>query len=47
VDFVLKKGLIFSVPKPMYDSEGFFRITPGTKEENRLAVEIVKEFFAA
>jgi len=26
VDFAIKKGLIFSVPKPMYDSDGFFRI---------------------
>ena len=47
VDFALKKGLILNAPKPMYDSDGFFRITPGTKEENRLAVELVKEFFAS
>ena len=45
--FALEKGILLNAPSPMYDSEGFFRITPGTKEENRMAVEIIKEFFAS
>jgi histidinol-phosphate aminotransferase len=45
--FALEKGILFNAPAPMYDSEGFFRVTPGTKEENRMAVEIIKEFFAS
>jgi histidinol-phosphate aminotransferase len=45
--FALEQGILFNAPAPMYDSEGFFRVTPGTKEENRMAVEIIKEFFAS
>jgi histidinol-phosphate aminotransferase len=45
--FALKKGILFNTPTPMYGSEGFFRVTPGTKQENRMAVEIIKEFFSS
>jgi histidinol-phosphate/aromatic aminotransferase/cobyric acid decarboxylase-like protein len=31
----------------MYGSEGFFRITPGSKKENKMAVKVVKEFFSS
>ena len=41
-----KKGLILRPQAPMYGRNGFFRITIGTKEENRMLVEAVKEFFA-
>lgn len=47
VAFALKKGILFNAPSPMYDSDGFFRVTPGTKEENRMAVETIKEFFSS
>ena len=47
VAFALKKGILFNVQSPMYDSDGFFRITPGTKKENRMAVKAVKEFFSS
>jgi len=30
----------------MYGSDGFFRITVGTEEENKIMVEVVKEFCA-
>jgi len=30
----------------MYGSEGFFRVTIGTKQENRMAVEAIREFFS-
>jgi histidinol-phosphate/aromatic aminotransferase/cobyric acid decarboxylase-like protein len=29
----------------MYGIDGLFRITVGSKEENRMAVEAIKEFF--
>lgn len=41
-----KKGLILRPQAPMYGRNGWFRITIGTKEENRMLVEVVKEFFA-
>ncbi len=46
VDHAQEKGLIFRPQSEMYGSEGFFRITIGTKEENRMAVEAVREFFS-
>jgi histidinol-phosphate aminotransferase len=45
VDFALTKGLIFRPQSEMYGSDGFFRLTIGTKEENRMAVEAIREFF--
>jgi histidinol-phosphate aminotransferase len=46
VDFALTKGLIFRPQPTMYDSDGWFRITIGTAEENQLAVDTIHEFFA-
>ena len=46
VDYALKNGLIFRNQDPMYGRDGFFRITIGTKEENELAVKVIKEFFS-
>jgi histidinol-phosphate aminotransferase len=46
VDYALKKGLLFSPRSEMYGSKGFFRISIGSKEENRMAVEVIKEFFS-
>ena len=46
-DFAFEKGILFNAPSPMYGSDGFFRVTPGTKEENRMAVEAIKEFFSS
>lgn len=47
VELALNKGLIFRPVGAMYDSEGFFRITLGSKEENKRAVEAVKEFYSS
>jgi histidinol-phosphate aminotransferase len=47
VAFALTKGILFNNQGPMYGSEGFFRITPGSKKENRMAVKVVKEFFSS
>ncbi len=44
VAFAEQKGLIFRPETEKYGSDGWFRITIGTKEENRMAVEVVKEF---
>ena len=46
VAFAREKGLIFRPQASMYDSDGFFRITIGTKEENMMAVEVIKEFLS-
>jgi len=46
VAFAQKKGLIFRPQPHLYDRNGWFRITLGVKEENRMAVDAVKEFYA-
>ena len=44
VDFALKRGLIFRPQSDMYDSDGWFRITTGSAEENRLAIQAIRDF---
>jgi histidinol-phosphate/aromatic aminotransferase/cobyric acid decarboxylase-like protein len=44
VAYAESKGLIFRPESEKYGSDGWFRITIGTKEENRMAVNVVKEF---
>jgi len=46
VNYAQEKGLIFRPQSEMYGSDGFFRLTIGSKEENRMAVKVIKEFFA-
>lgn len=46
VAYVQEKGIILRPQNPMYGSDGFFRITIGTAEENRMAVESIKEYCA-
>jgi len=41
-----KKGIILRPQNKMYGSDGFFRITVGTEEENKIMVKAVKEFCA-
>ena len=41
-----EKGLIFRPQPRMYESDGFFRVTIGSQEENRAAVEAIREFFS-
>ncbi len=45
VDFAEERGLIFRPNAAMYGSDGWFRLTIGTQEENRMAVEAIREFF--
>ncbi|MGQ9616511.1 MAG: histidinol-phosphate transaminase [Spirochaetota bacterium] len=47
VAFALKKGLIFRQQEPVYGNDGFFRITIGTRDENKKAVEAIREFYTA
>jgi len=47
VAFAEQKGLIFRPESEKYGSDGWFRITIGTKEENRMAVEVVREFLTS
>jgi histidinol-phosphate aminotransferase len=46
VAYALEKGLIFRPQSEMYGSDGFFRLTIGTQEENRIAVKTIRGFFA-
>ena len=45
VAHALEKGLILRPQPKMYESDGFFRVTIGSKGENRRVVEAIKEFF--
>jgi len=45
VAYAQDKGLIFRPQSRMYDSDGWFRLTVGKQEENRMAVEAIREFF--
>ena len=44
VAYAEQKGLIFRPEIEKYGSDGWFRITIGSKEENRMAVAVVREF---
>jgi len=45
VDFALKRGLIFRGQSDMYESDGWFRITIGSEEENRMAIQAIRDFY--
>ena len=47
VDFALKRGLIFRSQSDMYGSDGWFRITIGSQDENRLAIQAIRDFFTS
>jgi len=47
VDFAEKKGLILRGQEPMYGSDGWFRVTIGSHDENELFVRAVREYFTA
>ena len=46
VAFAQKKGIILRPQSHMYGFDGWFRLTLGSKEENRMAVETILEFYA-
>jgi len=47
LDYALDQGIILRENTPMYGSEGWFRVTIGSEEENRMAVKLLREFFGA
>jgi histidinol-phosphate aminotransferase len=44
VVYAEQKGLILRPETEKYGSDGWFRITIGTKEENRIAIDVIREF---
>jgi len=44
VAYAEQKGLIFRPETEKYGSDGWFRITIGSKEENRMAIDVIREF---
>lgn len=47
VNYAQEKGLIFRPNAAMYGSDGWFRLTIGSQEENRMAVDAIREFFTS
>lgn len=47
VRFAEERGVILRPRKKKYGSDGFFRVTVGTEEENRMFVDMAKEFFSS
>lgn len=45
VAFAQEKGLILRPQAPMYERDGWFRLTLGDKDENRMAVETIRDFY--
>jgi len=45
VDHACKMGFMIKAMPPLHGRQGFFRITPGTEEENRALVKELKSFF--
>lgn len=46
VEYAQSKELIFRPQTNMYNRNGWFRITLGSKEENKMAVNVIKEFYS-
>jgi len=44
VEYAERKGLILRPETEKYGSDGWFRITIGTREENRMAIEVIREY---
>jgi histidinol-phosphate aminotransferase len=45
VTFAEHKGLILRSEPAMYESDGWWRLTIGSKEENRKLIEVAREFY--
>jgi histidinol-phosphate aminotransferase len=45
LDFALERGIILRGVADQYGSDGWFRVTIGSEEENRMAVKVLREFF--
>jgi histidinol-phosphate aminotransferase len=47
LDYALERGLIFRSESAKHGSDGWFRITIGSEEENKMAVQVVKDYLAS
>jgi histidinol-phosphate aminotransferase len=47
VNYAEKQGIILRPNNAMYGSDGWFRITIGTEDENRMAIKVIREFLTA
>jgi histidinol-phosphate aminotransferase len=47
VAYAEQKGLILRPETEKYGSDGWFRVTIGTKDEDRMAIEVIREFLTA
>lgn len=45
VAYAQERGVILRPESPKYGSEGWFRVTIGTREENKMFVDLVREFY--
>ncbi|MBE9473463.1 MAG: histidinol-phosphate aminotransferase family protein [Chloroflexi bacterium] len=45
LDFALERGIILRGVADQYGSDGWFRVTIGSEEENRMAVKVLREYF--
>lgn len=45
LNYALENGIIFRGETPKHGSDGWFRVTIGSQEENRMAVKLLREFF--
>jgi len=45
LDYALEKGIIFRGDTAKHGSDGWFRVTIGSAEENRMAVMVLREYF--
>jgi histidinol-phosphate aminotransferase len=46
VAYAQERGIILRPESPKYGSEGWFRVTIGTREENKMVVAVIREFFS-
>lgn len=46
VNYAQERGLIFRPQNAMYGRDGWFRLTLGSKKENRMAVDTIREFYS-
>ena len=46
IQFAQEKGLIFRPQESLYGRNGWWRITLGSKEENRLAISVIRQFYS-
>jgi len=46
VNYAQERGIILRPDSPKYGSDGWFRVTIGSFDENRMVVEVIREFFS-